>query len=106
MKNDMFTNPEGWAQKAVGSLTDAQGEHYKTAITYVASRRHKKVESADKTYPLNRGDLMLLVILIDQELHATAPIGDPMRLAAIREKLGDLVCDAPEMSKEEAQRFK
>ena len=49
---------------------------------------------------------MLLVILIDQELHATAPIGDPMRLAAIREKLGDLVCDAPEMSKEEAQRFK
>src|SRR5437660_11902912 len=102
----MITDTQGKHYKAAIALTDAQGEHYKTAITYVASRRHKKVESADKTYPLNRGDLMLLVILIDQELHATAPIGDPMRLAAIREKLGDLVCDAPEMSKEEAQRLK
>jgi len=106
MKNDMFTNPEGWAQKAVGSLTDAQGEHYKTAITYVASRLHKRHESADKTYPLNRGDLMVLVVLINQELQANPPIVDPIRLAAVREKLGDLACDAPEMSKEEAQKFK
>src|SRR5258708_214314 len=106
MKNDMFTNPEGWAQKAAGSLTDAKGEHYKTAITYVASRRDKRDKSADNTYPLNRGDLMVLVVLIDQELQANPPIADPIRLAAVREKLGDLVCDALEMSKEEAQKFK
>src|SRR6266850_6645198 len=98
----MITAPQGKQYKAAIALTDAQGKHYKTAITYVASRRHKRHESADKTYPLNRGDLMVLVVLIDQELQANPPIVDPARLAAVREKLGDLVCDAPEMSKEEA----
>jgi len=49
---------------------------------------------------------MVLVVLIDQELQANPPIADPVRLAAVREKLGDLVSDAPEMSKEEAQKFK
>ena len=87
-------------------ITDAQRKHYQTAITYVASRRDKKDVSADKTWPVNRGDLMLLVMLIDQELQANPPIADPIRLAAVREKLGDLVCDAPEMSKEEAQKFR
>lgn len=49
---------------------------------------------------------MILVLLINQELQAESAIADPKRLAAIREKLGDLVCDAPEMSKEEAQIFR
>jgi hypothetical protein len=87
-------------------ITDAQRKHYGTASTYVLSRREKKGESADKVWPMNRGDLMLLVVLIDQELQATPPIADPIRLAAVREKLGDLVADAPEMSKEEAQKYR
>ena len=87
-------------------ITDAQRKHYETAVSYVASRREKKEKSADKTWPVNRGDLMILVLLIDQELQAESAIADPKRLAAIREKLGDLVCNAPEMSKEEAQIFR
>jgi hypothetical protein len=87
-------------------ITDAQRKHYETAISYVASRREKRENGADKTWPVNRGDLMTLVLLIDQELQAESPIADPKRLAAIREKLGDLVCDAPEMLKEEAQIFR
>jgi hypothetical protein len=87
-------------------ITDAQRKHYETASTYVLSRREKKGEGAGKRWPLNRGDLMFLVVIIDQELQATPPIADPIRLAAVREKLGDLVADAPEMSKEEAQEFR
>jgi len=87
-------------------ITDAQRKLYETAITYIANRRQKKEVNADKTWPVNRGDLMILVMLADQELQAESPIADPKRLAAIREKLGDLVYDAPEMSKEEAQIFR
>jgi hypothetical protein len=87
-------------------ITDAKRKHYETAVSYVVSRREKKDKSADKTWPVNRGDLMILVMLIDQELQAEPPIADPKRLAAIREKLGDLIYDAPEMSKEEAQIFR
>jgi len=87
-------------------ITDAQRKHYETAIAYVASRREKKEATADNAWPVNRGDLMLLVLLIDQELQATPPIADPKRLAAVREKLGNMVAGAPEMSKEEAQKFR
>jgi hypothetical protein len=87
-------------------ITDAQRKHYETASTYLVSRRDKKEPSADKTWPLNRGDLLMLVLLLDQEISAETPIGDPKRFAAIREKLGDLVFDTPEMSKEEAQKFR
>ena len=87
-------------------ITDAQRKHYETAISYVVSRREKKEKSAAQTWAVNRGDLMILVLLIDQELQVESPIADPKRLAAIREKLGDLVFDAPEMSKEEAQIFR
>ena len=72
----------------------------------MVSRRGKKEQSAGKTWPLNRGDILMLVLLIDQEMQAETPIADPKRLTAIREKLGDLVFDAPEMSKEEAQIFR
>jgi hypothetical protein len=87
-------------------LTKKQLKHYATAITYVARRSSKKGEEAAKTWPLNRGDLMLLVALIEQELQAGPPLADPLRLEAMREKLGDLVADAPQMSKEEARKFK
>lgn len=87
-------------------ITDAQRRHYETAGAYVLTRREKKGQGTGKTWPLNRGDLMLLVVLIDQELQANPPIADPIRLAAMREKLGDLVANAPEMSKEEAQKFR
>jgi hypothetical protein len=87
-------------------ITDEQREHYGTASQYVVSRREKKAEGKDKTYPLCRGDILLLVVLIEQELKAATPIVDVKRLSAIREKLGDLVFDSPEMSKEEAQQFR
>jgi hypothetical protein len=87
-------------------ITDAQRKHYETAISFVASHRDRKDTSAEKAWPLNRGDLMLLVVLIDQELQAASPIADPIRLAAVREKLGALVCDSPEMSKDEARKFR
>jgi hypothetical protein len=87
-------------------ITDAQRKHYETAISYMASRRDKQDNSADKTWPLNRGDLMLLVVLIDQEIQANPPIAEAIRLVAMREKLGDLVAAAPEMSKDEAQKFR
>jgi hypothetical protein len=65
-----------------------------------------RITAQTKTWPLNRGDLMLLVVLIDQEIQANPPIANAIRLVAMREKLGDLVADAPEMSKEEAQKFR
>lgn len=87
-------------------ITDEQKGYYGTASQYVLSRREKKAESSNKTYPLCRGDLLLLVVLIEQELKAATPIADLKRLKAIREKLGDLVFEALEMSKEEAQQFR
>ena len=88
------------------TITDEQKKHYETAIHYVASRREKGSQSGANPYPLNRGDILLLVVLIDQELKAAAPAADLKRLAAVREKLGDLVCAAPEISKAEAQQFR
>ena len=86
-------------------ITDEQKKHYETAMHYVLNRREKDSES-EGTYPLNRGDILLLVLLIDQERKAASPAVDLKRLAAIREKLGDLVFGAPEMSKAEAQQFR
>lgn len=87
-------------------ITDEQKKHYATASHYVLDRLQKKVESTGTTYPLCRGDILLLVVLIEQELKSATPIADLKRLAAVREKLGDLVPDSPEMSKEEAQQFR
>jgi hypothetical protein len=87
-------------------ITDDQRKHYASASQYVLSRREKNEKSAEKVYPINRGDLLILVMLIDQDMNAATPSADPKRLAAIRGKLGDLVFEAPEMSKEEAQPFR
>jgi hypothetical protein len=87
-------------------ITDNQREYYVTAANYLLSRREKNTNSDVKSYPLNRGDILFLVLLIEQETKAATPCADLNRLAAIREKLGDLVHTAPEMSKEEAQQFR
>lgn len=70
------------------------------------SRREKGNKGDEKTYPFNRGDIPILVTLLEQEIKAASPAADLRRLAAIRGKLGDMVCEAPEMSKEEAQQFR
>jgi hypothetical protein len=87
-------------------ITDDQRNYYIIAANYLLSRREKANQSDTQAYPLNRGDLMLLLILIEQELKASTPCADPKRLAAVREKLGDLVPDTPEMTREEAQQFR
>jgi hypothetical protein len=87
-------------------ITDEQKEHYTTASGYLVNCREKKPDGSDKRYPLCRGDIMQLVVLIDQELKAATPIGDLKRFRAIREKLGDVFFDSPEMTREEAQQFR
>jgi hypothetical protein len=85
--------------------SDGKRKHYESAINYVASRREKSNARDDKTFPLNRGDILIIIMLIDQDMNAE-PSADLKRLTAIRGKLGDLVADAPEMPKEEAQKFR
>ena len=87
-------------------ITDDQRKHYETAANYILSRREKGDGRDGKIYPLNRGDILILVMLMDQDMKAATPSADLKRLSAIREKLGDLVFDTPEMSKEEAQQFR
>lgn len=83
---------------------------YNPAIEYIAAKLKEGKKDSDISYPLNRGDIMLLVMLIDRELPvASSYWREPFnrkRLAAIREKLGNLVPNAPEMSKIEAQQFR
>ena len=80
-------------------------KRYETAISFLSSQIAKGRKTNDNKYPLSRGDIMILIMLIDHDMK-TDPSAAVNRLAAIREKLGDLVFDAPEMSKEEAQLFK
>jgi hypothetical protein len=80
-------------------------KRYEPAISFLSSQIAKGRKTNDNKYPLSRGDIMILIMLIDQDMK-TDPSAALNRLAAIREKLGDLVFDAPEMSKEEAQLFR
>ena len=83
---------------------------FKSALKYVCDRVAKGKMSSDVGYPFYRGDILLLVMLIEQELRvAPSDWKEPLnakRLAAIREKLGDMAGNAPEMSKAEAQQFR
>lgn len=83
---------------------------HKTAVDYITGKVANGKKDGDTCYPLNRGDIMLLVMLIDRELPtASANFTDPFnqkRLAAIREKLRNFAIDAPQMSKAEAQQFR
>jgi len=81
-----------------------QQKHLVEAINYLAEHIKQGKKSNNSTFPLCRGDIMMLVKLINQEIQA-----DPSalkRLTAIRGKLGDLIFDAPEMSREEAKELK
>jgi hypothetical protein len=81
---------------------------FKSALEYVTDRLAKRETRSD--YPLNRGDIILLVMLIEQESRgASSDWMDPLnakRLTAMREKLGDMAGNAPQMSKAEAQQFR
>jgi hypothetical protein len=87
-------------------INDDQRNCYSIAANYMLRRLEKTNQSDTLAYPLNRGDLLLLLVLIEQELKAVAPCADLKRLAAVREKLGDLAPDTPEMTREEAQQFR
>ena len=83
---------------------------FKSALDYVSDRIAKSKKGDGAGHPLNRGDIILLVMLVEQELRAASldwkePL-NAKRLAAIREKLGDIAGDAPQMSKAEAQLFR
>jgi hypothetical protein len=82
----------------------------RSAAEYVAGKVTEGKTDGDKGYPLNRGDIIILVMLIDRELPvASSDFRDPFngkRLAAIREKLGSFAIDASQMSREEAQQFR
>ncbi len=82
----------------------------KSASAYVADKLASGGQAGGADYPLNRGDILLLVTLIEQELRrAPSDWTDPLnaqRLAAIREKLGDMAGNAPQMSRAEAQQFR
>jgi hypothetical protein len=83
---------------------------FKSAMDYLADRVANGKKGGASDYPLNRGDIILLVMLIEQELRiASSDWADPLnakRLTAIREKLGNLAGEAPQMSKAEAQQFR
>jgi len=80
------------------------------ALEYIAAKVKTSPANGKPGHPLNRGDIMLLVVLIDQHLPvASDDWTDPLnrkRLTAIREKLGDFAITAPQMSKAEAKQFR
>jgi len=85
-------------------------EQIAAASEYIVARLKAGKPGVSAAYPLNRGDVMILIMLIDRELPvASSDWTNPLngkRLAAIREKLGDFAVDAPQMSKAEAQQFR
>ncbi len=79
-------------------------KHFTDAINYVGGLVTLGRKSNNAKYPICRGDLLVLIKLINQEIEV-----DPLsinRLTALREKLGDLVFEAPEMTREEAKALK
>ena len=78
-------------------------KHFVEAINYIGGLVSQGRKSNHAKYPLSRGDLLVLVKLINQEMEV-----DPSslnRLTALRAKLGDLVFEAPEMTREEAKEL-
>jgi len=83
---------------------------FKSALEYLAGKVAAGKKADDTNYPLNRGDIIMLVTLLDQELQFapsdwTYPL-NVKRLTAIRDKLGNVAFDAPQMSRTEAQQFR
>ena len=79
-------------------------KQFTAAVEFVSNQIAQGKKINGKSYPLNRGDIIYLVLLVENEMKA-----DPSllkRFTAIREKLGQMAFDAPQMSKEEAQQFR
>ena len=87
-----------------------QLELQKAALEYLTAKLNGANKESAAAYPLNRGDIMILLMLIERELRsASSDWRDPLngkRLTAIREKLGDFAINAPQMSRDEAQGFR
>ena len=90
--------------------SESEWKQFKSALEYITGKVAQGAKGDAKVYPLNRGDIILLVMLLNREMPtASSIVTDPLnlkRLTAIREKLGNLAVDAPQMSKEEAQQFR
>jgi hypothetical protein len=79
-------------------------KQFMAAVEFVSGQIAQGKKINDKIYPLNRGDIIYLVMLIENEMKT-----DPSllkRFTAMREKLGHMAFDAPQMSKEESQQFR
>jgi hypothetical protein len=79
-------------------------KQFTAAVEFVSNQIAQGKKINGKSYPLNRGDIIYLVLLVENEMKA-----DPSllkRFTAIREKLGQMAFEAPQMSKEEAQQFR
>jgi len=80
----------------------------KAASDYITGKVTGGKQQGDTGYPLNRGDIIILVMLLERELRsASSDFTDPFnrkRVTAIRDKLGTLAIDSPQMSKAEAQQ--
>lgn len=94
-------------------MNDEERSRKQKLITAAAEFVSAKVAAGQGgvlSHPLNRGDIMILVMLIDRELPVSSTdFMDPFngkRLVAIREKLGNLAVESPQMSKTEAQQFR
>jgi hypothetical protein len=85
-------------------------ELQKAALEYLTAKLAGGNRESATAYPLNRGDIVILLMLIVRELRAaSSDWTDPLngkRLTEIREKLGDLAASAPQMSRGEAQGFR
>jgi hypothetical protein len=93
-----------------GEKRDQKLELNQSAVEYLASKLAEGKKDCHTSYPLNRGDILILVMLMHRELAiASSDWSDPFngkRLTAIREKLGNFAIDAPQMSSAEAQQFR
>ena len=87
-------------------MTKEKHNHFAAAANYIAECCKQKPEKKASAYPINRGDLMVLAALLSQEMADANPVADLKRLVAIHDKLGDLVSDTPQMTKEEAELFR
>ena len=92
---------------SIPETSEAEVKQFQAAMQYVAGKIAQGKKGDEKIYPLNRGDIILLVMLVERDMvAASSDFTDPLnlkRLTAIREKLGNLAVDAPQMPKEEAQ---
>ena len=79
-------------------------KQFTAAVEFVSNQIAQGKKINGKSYPLNRGDIIYLVLLLENEMKADTSL--LKRFTAIREKLGQMAFDAPQMSKEEAQQFR